>query len=94
MIMTKKIIQELENDIKKALDELDYEIPYGIISYTETDNGVKYGICEVEFNLSEFDDSIPDDWDEIADDAIGDVVKNWGGKYAFESYRAIISING
>ena len=90
--MTKSELNELEKDIEEALDELDYDIPYETDSYIEIQDGVKYGICEVEFDVSNFDDAIPDNWDEDAEDAIADVVRDWDGSYYWDDHTIIVSV--
>lgn len=90
--MNEEELEELENDVEEALDDLDFEIPYETDSYFETNDGKRYGICEVEFDISDFDDSIPDDWDEEVEDAISDVVEEWCGIYYWEDHTIIVSV--
>ena len=90
--MNKEDLRELENDIEEALDGMDYEIPYDTESYIETKDGVRYGICEVTFDVTSFDDSIPDNWDEDAENVVADVVREWGGSYYWEDHSIIVSV--
>ena len=83
--MNKEDLRELENDIEEALDGMDYEIPYDTESYIETKDGVRYGICEVTFDVTSFDD-------EDAENVVADAVREWGGSYYWEDHSIIVSV--
>lgn len=92
--MKNRLLEEFENDIENALEDLDYDLPYGIDSYITidpyTDN--KVGVVEVEFNYEELDDYVPDSWNEDVEEAIDEAMNEWEGNYSWEENKIICTI--
>ncbi|MDM8251662.1 hypothetical protein QUW55_08605 [Phocaeicola barnesiae] len=92
--MKRSLVEEFENDIENALENLDYEIPFDIDSYITTDpyTDSKVGVVEVEFDYDEMDDCVPDSWDEDVEDAIDEAMNEWEGNYSWEDNKIICTI--
>lgn len=93
--MTQKELNELEEEIEKALDNLDYDLSYSIDSRFEKDyySGGRYAIVEVEFDYDDMDDDTPDDWDDDVEDAISSVMNNWGGSCEWDDNSIVCSVD-
>ncbi|MCQ2340124.1 MAG: hypothetical protein MJZ79_05015 [Paludibacteraceae bacterium] len=79
---------ELISDIDDALDDLDYGISWNTNVYES--NG--FAVCEISFDYDDFDDDVPDYWDEEVEDELEDVISDWGGSYYWEDNTIIYSI--
>ena len=86
--MKRSLVEEFENDIENALENLDYEIPFDIDSYITTDpyTDSKVGVVEVEFDYDEMDDCVPDSWDEDVEDAIDEAMNEWWRKRSIPTH--------
>ena len=82
---------ELENDIRKALDELKFVIANSV--YTYHDLGTTIADIDLSDNLNEKgNDNLPDDWDKKVEAAISDVAFDWGGFISWNDWTLSISI--
>lgn len=81
-------IEDIENALDNELSCID-GICYNIESEEEDED---YSF-EIEFLYDEFDNSANDDWDEQAEDAIENVIDEYGGLYYWEDNVIIYSIS-
>ncbi len=89
-------LNEIVSYINDALDSLGYDLPYNSRGYFETDNytGQRYAFIDVSFNYDEFDDSLPNTWDEDVEDAITNVMNGYEFTYSWEGNIVTISMDG
>lgn len=79
-------IDEIEDALDNALDEID-GISYSIDSEEE-----QQGLCfEIEFDYDDFDDA-DEDWDKQVEDAVSDVISEYGGSYEWDDNTIIYTI--
>ena len=79
-------IDEIEDALDNALDEID-GISYSIDSEEE-----QQGLCfEIEFDYDDFDDA-DEDWDKQVEDAVSDVISEYGGSFEWDDNIIIYTI--
>ena len=79
-------IDEIEDALDDALEEVD-GISYSIDS-EEEEQGFSF---EIEFDYDDFDEA-DEDWDEQVEDAIEDVIDEYGGSYEWDDNTIIYTI--
>lgn len=79
-------IKEIKDSLNEALKKVD-GISYSIKSKKE-----KQGLCfEIEFDYDHLDDA-DEDWDKQVEDAVSDVISEYGGSYEWDDNTIIYTI--
>lgn len=80
-------IDEIEDALDNALEEID-GISYSIDSEEEEEQGFSF---EIEFDYDDFDGE-DDDWEDQVEDAMSDVIDEYGGSYYWDDNTIIYTI--
>lgn len=79
-------IKEIKDSLNEALKKVD-GISYSIKSKKE-----QQGLCfEIEFDYDDFVDA-DEDWKDQVDDAVSDVISEYGGSYEWDDNTIIYTI--
>lgn len=86
--MNKRKLKEFKNNLKELLNKgIGFELKYQINDYYEEN------ISIIEINIDINGNDYPDGWDEDIEDAVSEIVCEWGGKFYWESWTLYISFS-